>query len=227
MKHNTDFRSLDSEAVRRHARKGRRTVPAAEAEPRKRVAHRAERAGARPGSDKAMQVLSGRYGPTSPTDIRVAAEERRPGDDHHRRGGGTAQGAGSHGAVPEEERARPAVRRPRPAAPASEPDPPCPSNPSSRSSGRLAGSEAAWQVASRGVRVVPRDAAGADRGAQDRGCAELVCSNSFRGDKLDNAVGLLKEEMRRLGSLIMQAAETARVPAGARWRSTAIASRPR
>ena len=47
------------------------------------------------------------------------------------------------------------------------------------------------------------------------GCAELVCSNSFRGDKLDNAVGLLKEEMRRLGSLIMQAAETARVPAGA------------
>src|SRR5262245_26126121 len=45
--------------------------------------------------------------------------------------------------------------------------------------------------------------------------AELVCSNSFRGDKLDNAVGLLKEEMRRLGSLIMQAAEVARVPAGA------------
>ena len=42
-----------------------------------------------------------------------------------------------------------------------------------------------------------------------------MCSNSFRGDKLDNAVGLLKEEMRRLGSLIMQAAETARVPAGA------------
>src|SRR5205085_8880256 len=45
--------------------------------------------------------------------------------------------------------------------------------------------------------------------------AELVCSNSFRGDKLDNAVGLLKEEMRRLGSLIMRAAETSRVPAGA------------
>jgi methylenetetrahydrofolate--tRNA-(uracil-5-)-methyltransferase len=45
--------------------------------------------------------------------------------------------------------------------------------------------------------------------------AELVCSNSFRGDKLDNAVGLLKEEMRRLGSVIMQAADAARVPAGA------------
>ena len=45
--------------------------------------------------------------------------------------------------------------------------------------------------------------------------AELVCSNSFRGDKLDNAVGLLKEEMRRLGSLVMRAADQARVPAGA------------
>ncbi|MDQ3421311.1 MAG: methylenetetrahydrofolate--tRNA-(uracil(54)-C(5))-methyltransferase (FADH(2)-oxidizing) TrmFO, partial [Acidobacteriota bacterium] len=47
------------------------------------------------------------------------------------------------------------------------------------------------------------------------GLAELVCSNSFRGDKLDNAVGLLKEEMRRLGSLVMRAADVARVPAGA------------
>src|SRR4051812_16375210 len=47
------------------------------------------------------------------------------------------------------------------------------------------------------------------------GLAELVCSNSFRGDKLDNAVGLLKEEMRRLGSLVMRAAEASRVPAGA------------
>jgi methylenetetrahydrofolate--tRNA-(uracil-5-)-methyltransferase len=45
--------------------------------------------------------------------------------------------------------------------------------------------------------------------------AELVCSNSFRGDKLDNAVGLLKEEMRRLGSLVMRVAEASRVPAGA------------
>ena len=47
------------------------------------------------------------------------------------------------------------------------------------------------------------------------GLAELVCSNSFRGDKLDNAVGLLKEEMRRLGSIVMRAADAARVPAGA------------
>src|SRR5947207_14396963 len=45
--------------------------------------------------------------------------------------------------------------------------------------------------------------------------AELVCSNSLRGDKLDTAVGLLKEEMRRLGSLVMRAADTHRVPAGA------------
>ena len=45
--------------------------------------------------------------------------------------------------------------------------------------------------------------------------AELVCSNSFRADKVDNAVGLIKEEMRRLGSLVMRAADAARVPAGA------------
>jgi methylenetetrahydrofolate--tRNA-(uracil-5-)-methyltransferase len=83
--------------------------------------------------------------------------------------------------------------------------------------GGLAGSEAAWQAASRGVRVVlhemrpvrPTEVHKTD------GLAELVCSNSFRGDKLDNAVGLLKEEMRRLGSLIMRAADAHRVPAGA------------
>src|SRR5512134_3628054 len=45
--------------------------------------------------------------------------------------------------------------------------------------------------------------------------AELVCSNSLRSDKLDNAVGLLKEEMRRLGSLVMRVADEVRVPAGA------------
>src|SRR5690349_9504781 len=45
--------------------------------------------------------------------------------------------------------------------------------------------------------------------------AELVCSNSFRADKVDNAVGLIKEEMRRLGSIVMRSADTARVPAGA------------
>jgi methylenetetrahydrofolate--tRNA-(uracil-5-)-methyltransferase len=83
--------------------------------------------------------------------------------------------------------------------------------------GGLAGSEAAWQAASLGVRVVLHEM----RPVQptlvhktDR-LAELVCSNSFRGDKLDNAVGLLKEEMRRLGSLVLRAADAHRVPAGA------------
>jgi methylenetetrahydrofolate--tRNA-(uracil-5-)-methyltransferase len=83
--------------------------------------------------------------------------------------------------------------------------------------GGLAGCEAAWQVASRGVPVTlyemrPVRATAVHK--TDR-LAELVCSNSFRGDKLDNAVGLLKEEMRRLGSLIMRAGEASRVPAGA------------
>src|ERR1700724_3394880 len=83
--------------------------------------------------------------------------------------------------------------------------------------GGLAGSEAAWQAASLGMSVTlhemrplhPTPVHKTDR------LAELVCSNSFRGDKLDNAVGLLKEEMRRLGSLVMRAAEASRVPAGA------------
>jgi len=83
--------------------------------------------------------------------------------------------------------------------------------------GGLAGSEAAWQAASRGVRVVLHEMRPVRPTAvhkTDR-LAELVCSNSFRGDKLDNAVGLLKEEMRRLGSLVMRAADANRVPAGA------------
>jgi len=83
--------------------------------------------------------------------------------------------------------------------------------------GGLAGSEAAWQAASAGVRVRLHEKRPVRPTAvhkTDR-LAELVCSNSFRGDKLDNAVGLLKEEMRRLGSLVMRAAEQARVPAGA------------
>jgi methylenetetrahydrofolate--tRNA-(uracil-5-)-methyltransferase len=83
--------------------------------------------------------------------------------------------------------------------------------------GGLAGSEAAWQAAEQGVAVTihemrPLRATAVHK--TDR-LAELVCSNSFRGDKLDNAVGLLKEEMRRLGSIVMRAAEAARVPAGA------------
>jgi methylenetetrahydrofolate--tRNA-(uracil-5-)-methyltransferase len=83
--------------------------------------------------------------------------------------------------------------------------------------GGLAGCEAAWQAASVGVRVVlhemrPVRATAVHKTDQ---LAELVCSNSLRGDKLDNAVGLLKEEMRRLGSLVMRAADANRVPAGA------------
>ncbi len=83
--------------------------------------------------------------------------------------------------------------------------------------GGLAGSEAAWQAASAGVRVRLFEMRPAHPTAVHKSdkLAELVCSNSFRGDKLDNAVGLLKEEMRRLGSLIMRAADQARVPAGA------------
>ena len=83
--------------------------------------------------------------------------------------------------------------------------------------GGLAGSEAAWQAASAGVRVVLHEMRPVRPTAVHKTdkLAELVCSNSFRGDKLDNAVGLLKEEMRRLGSVVMRAADQARVPAGA------------
>jgi methylenetetrahydrofolate--tRNA-(uracil-5-)-methyltransferase len=83
--------------------------------------------------------------------------------------------------------------------------------------GGLAGSEAAWQAASLGVPVVIHEMRPVRATAvhkTDR-LAELVCSNSLRGDKLDNAVGLLKEEMRRLGSLVIRAADDHRVPAGA------------
>ncbi|TCW37363.1 FADH(2)-oxidizing methylenetetrahydrofolate--tRNA-(uracil(54)-C(5))-methyltransferase TrmFO [Laceyella sacchari] len=80
----------------------------------------------------------------------------------------------------------------------------------------LAGSEAAWQLAERGVRVKlyemrPVKMTPAHRGGQ---FAELVCSNSLRAATLTNAVGILKEEMRRLDSLIMRAADKHAVPAG-------------
>ncbi len=82
--------------------------------------------------------------------------------------------------------------------------------------GGLAGCEAAWQAAQRGVRVVlfemkPKHFSPAHR---IHDLAELVCSNSFRSNSLQNAVGVLKEEMRRMGSLIMQASHATRVPAG-------------
>src|SRR6266700_3186868 len=83
--------------------------------------------------------------------------------------------------------------------------------------GGLAGSEAAWQVANAGIPVVlhemrPHRMTEAHR---TQGLAELVCSNSFRSDDAaNNAVGLLHAEMRRLGSLIMRAADANQVPAG-------------
>jgi methylenetetrahydrofolate--tRNA-(uracil-5-)-methyltransferase len=84
--------------------------------------------------------------------------------------------------------------------------------------GGLAGSEAAWQLARRGVRVRLSEMRGGGETTpahQGDGLAELVCSNSFRSDDdVNNAVGLLHHEMRRCGSLIMAAAEVARVPAG-------------
>ena len=83
--------------------------------------------------------------------------------------------------------------------------------------GGLAGSEAAWQAANLGVDVTLHEMRPVRSTAvhQTDGLAELVCSNSFRADKVDNAVGLIKEEMRRLGSVVMRAADVARVPAGA------------
>lgn len=81
----------------------------------------------------------------------------------------------------------------------------------------LAGSEAAWQVANAGIPVIlhemrPHQMTDAHR---TDGLAELVCSNSFRSDDaLNNAVGLLHAEMRKLGSLIMRCADTNQVPAG-------------
>ena len=80
----------------------------------------------------------------------------------------------------------------------------------------LAGCEAAWQIANRGIKVnlyemKPHKFTPAHH---SESFAELVCSNSLRSDRVTNAVGLLKEELDRMGSLIMQAAYYARVPAG-------------
>ena len=80
----------------------------------------------------------------------------------------------------------------------------------------LAGSECAWQLAKRGVpvRLVEMKPAKMTPAHTSEYFAELVCSNSLRSDELTNAVGLLKEEMRRLGSLIMESADANRVAAG-------------
>src|SRR5436309_8198456 len=84
--------------------------------------------------------------------------------------------------------------------------------------GGIAGSEAAWQLAEAGVRVRLSEMRGGGDSTPahetDR-FAEMVCSNSFRSDDSEhNAVGLLHQEMRALGSLVMRAADKHRVPAG-------------
>ena len=82
--------------------------------------------------------------------------------------------------------------------------------------GGLAGCEAAWQAAKRGVQVDlyemrPHKKTPAH---ETSGLAELVCSNSFRSNSIENASGLLKEEMRKFDSLILRGADSCRVPAG-------------
>lgn len=80
----------------------------------------------------------------------------------------------------------------------------------------LAGSEAAWQLAERGIRVKLYEMKPAKMtpAHHSESFAELVCSNSLRGDRLENAVGLLKEELRRSGSLILSCADETKVAAG-------------
>ncbi|MDQ6952929.1 MAG: methylenetetrahydrofolate--tRNA-(uracil(54)-C(5))-methyltransferase (FADH(2)-oxidizing) TrmFO [Mariprofundaceae bacterium] len=80
----------------------------------------------------------------------------------------------------------------------------------------LAGSEAAWQLAKRGIKVRLHEMRPSlmTPAHKTGNCAELVCSNTFRADHLENAVGLLHEEMRRMDSLIMACGDEARIPAG-------------
>src|SRR5882757_3779283 len=80
----------------------------------------------------------------------------------------------------------------------------------------LAGSEAAYQIARRGIRVklIEMRPVAMTEAHRTHGFAELVCSNSLRNDSMETAVGVLKEEMRRLGSIVIAAADRARVPAG-------------
>ena len=80
----------------------------------------------------------------------------------------------------------------------------------------LAGAEAAWQLAQRGIRVELHEMKPEKKSPahHSEDFAALVCSNSLRGDRLENAVGLLKEELRRCGSLILECAEKTRVEAG-------------
>lgn len=80
----------------------------------------------------------------------------------------------------------------------------------------LAGSEAAWQAANAGAKVIIHEMRPVRKteAHQTDGCAELVCSNSFRNDEVTSAIGLLHEEMRRCNSLILKMADEHKVPAG-------------
>src|SRR3954468_4520662 len=82
--------------------------------------------------------------------------------------------------------------------------------------GGLAGSEAAWQLAERGVRVVLHEMRPdvLTEAHKTERLAELVCSNTFKSTETTNAHGLLKAEMRMLGSMILECADAARVPGG-------------
>ena len=80
----------------------------------------------------------------------------------------------------------------------------------------LAGSEAAWQLANQGIRVKLYEMRPGNMtpAHETEKLSELVCSNSLKADRIDSAAGLLKEEMRRLHSLIIEAADHHRIPAG-------------
>ncbi len=80
----------------------------------------------------------------------------------------------------------------------------------------LAGCEAAWQVAENGfsVELIEMKPLKYTPAHQSPDFAELICSNSLKAARVESAAGLLKEEMRRLGSLLMSCADTCRVPAG-------------
>ena len=82
--------------------------------------------------------------------------------------------------------------------------------------GGLAGCEAAWQAASHGLRVLLYEMrpVHSTPAHQTGWLAELVCSNSFKSASLETAPGLLKEELRRLGSFVLRMADAARIPAG-------------
>ena len=80
----------------------------------------------------------------------------------------------------------------------------------------LAGCEAAWQIAKRGinVRLFEMKPDKMTPAHKSRNFAELICSNSLKADRIESAAGLLKEEMRQIGSLLMECADKCRVPAG-------------